>query len=72
VPVGAPSGPPVDCTVDALPAPVERLRLTGGQSAAADPAVPATGGTRSGAHSRDERRLARIDRKVAERDRPQN
>jgi hypothetical protein len=44
------------------------LRLGG----VAPVAMPVTGSRRQPAHSRDERRLARIDRKVAERDRPQD
>jgi hypothetical protein len=41
------------------------LRLDGAAPLAARPAA-----RRQPAHSRDERRLARIDRKVAERDQP--
>jgi len=43
------------------------LRLTADAASAPLPTVPVR---RAPAHSRDERRLARIDRKVAERDRP--
>jgi hypothetical protein len=51
------------------PLPVDlTLRLDGG---VAPVNSAATGARRHPAHSRDERRLARIDRKVAERDRPQ-
>jgi hypothetical protein len=67
----AAAGDRATCSLGTLPllSADTRPRLVGAPALPRDVMTPATS-ARVPAHSRDERRLARIDRKVAERDRP--